>query len=329
MADVGREAGVSAQTVSRALRDPLSVTPETLRLIQEAVRKTKYVQNFAASHLASNRSMMVAAIIPTISASVFAETIQGLTDALSPQGYQIFLGGSDYRLDREEALVRGFLGRRPDGFFVVGTRHTRPATALLRQAGIPVVEGWELSRQPIDMLVGFSNRAAIARIVAHLVERGRRRLVFAGVLRPGDPRAAERRDGFLEAVAAHFPGEKPRLAIVDGSPLAMHTGVEVLDLARREFPDADALVFSSDLIASGALLACRRLGIRVPDDFAVTGFGNYEIAAELSPSLTTIAVPTRRIGSEAGRLLLAAMRGEKVEPTSVDVGFELVVRESG
>jgi LacI family gluconate utilization system Gnt-I transcriptional repressor len=328
MVDVAEAAGVSAQTVSRALRTPDSVTPETRKRVEEAIRKTKYVQNLAASHLASNRSMSVAAIVPTISASVFAETIQGLSGALLPHGYQIFLGATEYQMEREEALVRAFLGRRPDGFFVIGTGHTRAAAGLLKRAGVPVVESWEWTEKPIDLLVGFSNRAAIRVVVEHLVARGRRRLVFSGVMRRGDPRAIQRREGFVEAVTAHFPAEKPRLALIDAAPLAIRTGADALQLARSTYPDLDAVVFSSDLLAAGALLACGRQGIRVPDDLAITGFGDFEIASELSPALTTIAVPTRRIGSEAGRLLLQSMRGEAIDVPKLDLGFELKARES-
>lgn len=329
MADVAREAGVSAQTVSRALRDAATVTPETLRLVQEAVRKTRYVQNLSASHLASNRSMTVAAIIPNISASIFAETIQGLADTLSAEGYQIFLGDTEYRADREEALIRSFLGRRPDGIFLIGAQHSRTATALLKRAGVPVIESWEWPARPIDGLVGFSNRASMAAVATHLVERGRRRPVFAGVLRPGDHRAAERRDGFAEAVGRLLPGAPPRIVDPADLPLAIRSGEALLDRALALHPDADALVFSSDLLAAGALLACDRRGIAVPDRIAITGFGDYDIARELNPALTTIAVPSRRIGSEAGQMLLAAMRGGGgLAGRRIDVGTELVIRES-
>ena len=329
MMDVAREAGVSAQTVSRALRDPDKVTPETRRLIDEAIRKTRYVQNLSASHLASNRSMTIAAIIPTLSASVFAETIQGLTDHLRPKGYQIVLGDTGYSPSREEALIRSLLGRRPDGIFIVGTRHTRVATQLLKRAGVPVVESWGNTARPIDMLVGYSNRAAITDMVRHLVERGRKRLVFGGVLRPGDYRAAERFEAFQAAVAGHFSHEAPRLALLHDRPLAIATGRDILDLTRRIHPGADALMCSSDLIAAGALLAAGRAGLHVPDDLAITGFGDFEIAGELNPSLTTIGIPTARMGTEAARLLLASMNGEPIEAKVIDVGYRLMMRESG
>src|SRR5690606_27967241 len=114
MADVAKVAGVSAQTVSRVLRHPEGSAPHIRERVLEAVKSTNYVQNLAASNLASNRSMTIAAVIPMISSSVFGETVQGLSNVLIPAGYQIIIGHTDYQEAREEALVRSLLGRRPD-----------------------------------------------------------------------------------------------------------------------------------------------------------------------------------------------------------------------
>lgn len=328
MADVAAEAGVSMQTVSRALRSPETVMPETRGLIEAAISKTHYVQNVAASQLASSRSFTVAAIIPTLSTSVFAETIQSLSDTLVRKGYQLFVGHTDYRQDREEDLIRTLLGRRPDGLFVIGTRHTRKSTALMKRAGIPIVEGWDWTERPIDRLVGFSNADAMDGIVGHLAARGRTRPVFAGVLRPGDSRARQRRDGFIAAVARTWLDIEPRLVDASDLSLTMDAGAEVLRRVEAQHPDADAIVLSSDITAAGLLLACQRRGIAVPERFAITGFGDFEVSRNLIPSLTTIAVPANLIGAEAGRLLLEAMSGEASTPKKVDVGFELIVRES-
>jgi LacI family gluconate utilization system Gnt-I transcriptional repressor len=328
MADVAQAAGVSAQTVSRVLRHPETVSEETRARVNEAIRTTNYIQNFAASHLASNRSKTVAAIIPILSASIFAETVQGLNEVLLSEGYQVFLGHTDYRLEREEALVRSLSGRRPDGFFVIGTHHTRETTALLKRAGVPVVESWDWNVRPIDLLVGFSNKDAIRATVRYLAERGYGRPAFAGVVLPGDHRARERRDGFVAAIAEFFPHEPLRVVTRADRPMAMEAGAELLGLVRDAHPEADVIVFSSDLFASGALLACLKRGIKVPEQLAITGFGDYEIASQLRPSLTTVAVPTRRMGREAAQLLLRSMRHQPVEERMIDVGFELKIRES-
>ena len=327
LADVAVAAGVSPQTVSRALRDPEAVAEETYERVQQAVAATGYVPNLAASNLASNRSRAVAAILPLINASVFADTVHGFSEALAPHGYQIFVGSTEYRPDKEEQLVRSFLGRRPDGVLVFGTDHTAGTRSLLAAAGVPVVETWGWTEEPVDLLVGFSNAAATAELVRHLVERGRRRPVFAGALQPGDSRAAERRTGF-GAVVRELLSIEPRIVSAEDRPVSMATGVELLDQALARYPDTDALVFASDVFAAGALLACNRRGIPVPERFAITGFGDFEIAAHLVPSLTTVAVPAEEIGALAGRLLLDRMQRRPVPERMHDVGFRIVHRES-
>jgi len=328
MADVAKVAGVSAQTVSRVLREPASCTPQTRERVHAAIRSTRYVQNLAASHLASNRSMTVAVVLPAIAASVFAETVQGLSDVLLPQGYQIIIGHTDYDPQREEALVRSLLGRRPDAFFLVGTAHTDGTRELLEQARVPVVETWSWTERPIDQLVGFSNHDALVETVAYARRKGYERPAFAAVLRPGDHRAQERLEGYLHGMARHYPGQPPRTVIDHDLPYRLATGSVLLDMARARYPDSDLFVFSSDHFAAGALLSCQRRGIPVPSELGIIGFGDYEMAKELVPSLTTVAVPTTRIGQEAARLILLRLKGGEPSPGRLDLGFELVARES-
>ena len=215
---------VSAQTVSRVLRDPAGCTPETRERVEAAIRSTRDVQNLAASHLASNRSMTVAAVIPQIAASVFAETLQGLSNVLLQAGYQVIIGHSDYSHEREEDVVRSLLGRRPDAFFLVGTRHTDAVREMLQRAAIPVVETWAWTRKPIDQLVGFSNHEAIAAAVAYVQRRGYARPVFVAAARPGDDRARERLEGYVSGMARHYAGQPARSVVMEDLPYTMGSG---------------------------------------------------------------------------------------------------------
>jgi LacI family gluconate utilization system Gnt-I transcriptional repressor len=328
MADVAKVAAVSAQTVSRVLRNPDGSAPQIRDRVLDAVRATKYVQNLTASHLASNRSMTIAAVIPQIATSVFAETVQGLSNILIPAGYQIIIGHTDYSHEREEALVRSLLGRRPDGFFLVGTRHTDATREMLSRAAVPVVEGWAWTRRPIDQLVGFSNHDALAETVAYVRRAGYKRPTFVGSLRPGDDRAQERLKGYLDGMKQDYPDQQARVVVVKHLPYNVSTGSTLLRMAREQQPDSDVLMFSSDLFASGALLACQRLGISVPSELAITGFGDYEVSRELHPALTTISVPTTQIGEEAAKIILQRIRGEKPAKRKLDLGFRLIARGS-
>ena len=331
LAEVAAEAGVSANTVSRALRFPDTIAPHTLARITAAVEATGYVPNLSASQLASNRSKTIAMIIPTLAASVIAETVQGMSDVLLPEGYQLFLGHTDYSAEKEYELVKSMLGRRPDGVCLIGTVHLPATIALLQKAGIPVVQTWDWTDEPdgrIDMLVGFSNRNAARAVVNHIAGRGYRKPAFAGVIFPGDYRAEQRHAGFLEGVAEHYKGKKAREFIFHDRPLSMSVGAELLHEVRKKYPDTDAIMFSSDVFAGGALLECVGTGVKVPNEIAITGFGDYDFAGQLHPGLTTVHVPARDIGAQSARLLVRRLNKETNETEAVDVGYELIVRES-
>ncbi len=158
--DVSRVAGVAPITVSRALNTPASVSPATLQRVQEAVAQTGYVPNLLAGGLASNRSRLVAAVVPTLDGPVFLETIRSLTEALAEAGCQLMLGQSGYTDSREDALIDAIIGRRPEGIVLTGTRHSSAVRRRLGACGIPIVETWDLTDSPIDMVVGFSHTDA-------------------------------------------------------------------------------------------------------------------------------------------------------------------------
>ncbi|MCU1571654.1 MAG: hypothetical protein JWR33_2395 [Naasia sp.] len=328
LADVASLANVSPQTVSRTIRYPSLVSEQTLERVQRAISLTGYVPNLAASNLASNRSGTIAAIIPSMSGSVFADALQGLDAVLSPNGFQLFVGSTDYDLEHEERLIRTFMGRRPEGLFIVGTRHTTAIRMLLENSGIPVVETWNWTDEPIDSLVGFSNRDAIEAIVTHVVGKGYKHPTFAGTFRPDDSRAIDRQAGFRRAVEGLLPGEQVR--VIDAVPGHgdMEIGTRLLDEALARHPETDVLMFSTDLFAAGALLECHRRGISVPEQLAITGFGDFEIARHLVPPLTTVAVPNTEIGTTAGQLLLDRIADPTAEPARIDLGFTVIPRDS-
>ena len=326
LSDVAKVAEVSQQTVSRAIRTPLQVSPSTLQRVEWAIGQTGYVPNQTASSVATNRTLTVAAIIPVISVSIFADAMHELEDVLATSGYQILLGITNYSLEHEEQLVRTFLSRRPDGFFVLGTDHTPATTTMLKNARVPVVETWDMNQHPIDCLVGFSNADSIAAMVRHVVERGYSRPTFAGART--DFRSTARIEGFTRAMHELLPNQPVRGVEPLDAALDMDAGKAMLHEMLARFPDTDVLVCSSDNYAAGALLECLRLGIKVPETLAITGFGDFEMSRHLVPGLTSVATPHREIGRRSGEMLVQSLAGQRLDTRIVDLGFTVVARAS-
>src|SRR6202451_4141315 len=157
---VAELAGVSAITVSRVVRLPDMVAPQTRGRVEAAMRELGYVPNQLAGALASSRTRSVGVLVPTIANSIFAETVQGLSDELEPLGYAVILAQSRYDAAREDHMLAALLSRRPEAIIMVGSPATDDGARLLRRAGIPVVETWDLPATPIDAVASFSNDEA-------------------------------------------------------------------------------------------------------------------------------------------------------------------------
>lgn len=330
MADVAKLAGVSKMTVSRVLagRD---VSARTQQRVQAAIDSLGYLPDASAGALSSGRSEFIVALVPSLISSNFADTVRGLNDAVRPQGLCLLLGDTDYLPEEEALLVRTLLRHRPVGVMLTGSAHLESTRKLLQQAKVPVVETWDLPAEPIDQSVGFSNVEAAAAMVGHLQQRGYRRIGFIGGASALDDRGLQRRLGYLQAVAELGLGE-PRLLEHGGSPITMSHGGEAIRRLLVRWPDTDAVLCVSDLSAFGAIMQCHRQGLRVPDDLAVAGFGDFEVSRYCTPSITTVAVDPYRIGRRAGEMLLASAKAQREglpRPREcAQIDYRILARES-
>ncbi|HUD32374.1 MAG TPA: LacI family DNA-binding transcriptional regulator [Variovorax sp.] len=340
LADVSRLAGVSAITVSRALNTPDLVSPETREKVRLAVAQTGYVPNLLAGGLASNRSRLVAALVPTIAGPVFLETVQALTETLAERGYQLMLGQSGYDRSREDALIDAIVGRRPDGIVLTGIMHSAAGRRRLLASGIPVVETWDLTPTPIDMLVGFSHEEVGAATAEFLHRRGYRR---PAIVTGDDRRADLRRAGFeqawrrllrAEAVsgtgsASADAGDSPSLPVHRvPAPTTLGAGRSALAELLDNGVAIDALACSSDVLAHGVITEAQARGLRVPDDVGVIGFGDLAFARHAHPAITTVRIDGTAIGRRAALCIVERAEGREVAPKVVDLGFSVVARDS-
>lgn len=326
MKDVAEAAGVALITVSRALRNPDQVSPDTRQAIAEAIDRLGYVPNLIAGGLAATTTRIVSVIVPYIDHGVFADAVQGLSDTLEGAGYCILLGNSGGSAEREEVIVRMLLGHRPVAVVMQGANHTDGTRRLLRNAQVPVVEMGTFPVDPIDMVVGYSNFDAAHLMTRHLIHTGRKRIAFISLPPAQNDRAAARLEGYRAALQeAGMPFDA---ALVLHTTFALREGRIALERLLALPIHPDAVFCGSDLWAAGMVAECRRRGIRVPKQLAIAGFNDQEIAGEMEPSITTIRVPRYEIGRRAGLMILDRLGGEKTVDKEVDLGFEFVRRQT-
>ncbi|MGY4407645.1 LacI family DNA-binding transcriptional regulator [Bradyrhizobium sp. USDA 3315] len=318
LSEVAKRAGVSSITVSRVVRMPDLVAPQTRARVEQAMRDLGYIPNLVAGALASARTNSVGVLVPTIANSIFADTVQGLSDKLEPLGFSVILAQSRYDAEREDRMLAALLSRRPEAIIMVGSPATEEGSRLLRNARIPIVETWDLPANPIDAVAGFDNYKAGVAVAKHLVAQGRKQLAFIG---GDDPRGTRRWFGFRDEALASGLAEPRRLILdrKDSGSVAAHArlpGVDAVFAAN----DAHAIGFMSGLRKAGLL----RDGPASAQPVAVIGLGDLEMGQLISPTLSTISVHGDAIGRTAATLTL-----ERGGERRVDLGFELVLRDSG
>jgi LacI family gluconate utilization system Gnt-I transcriptional repressor len=325
MSDVARDAGVSIMTVSRVLNRPQSVAAPTRERILQAIAAHGYVPNDVAGSLRARRGRGVVCIVPHIANSVFSDTLQGLNDALRPAGMHVMLGTSGYASSEEALVLDEFVRLRPEAVVLWGTRRHRKSRALLRRLRVPVIEIFDLVPDPFDQVIGFSNELAMCALVEHLLARGRRRVAFVGSSNARDVSSAQRAQGWRMALRSAGLASEGLMFEADGSTAG---GELVLQAMLTTGTSFDAVCCANDLLAIGVLIECRRMGIAVPRQLAVAGFGDNPLAQAFDPSLTTVRLPRYEIGKVAGEQVLRRMAGEAVEQRVIDLGYEVVVRAS-
>jgi len=330
MVDVARRAGVGTITVSRALRTPERVSQDVRDRVLAAIEATGYVPNLAAGTLKSQRSRVVAAIVPTLRNTIFAETVDGLAEGLREHGLQLLIASSGYSAEAEASILLNLLGQQPVAVVLTGTRHAPQVRAMLRTRRLPVVETWDLAQDPIDRAVGFSNFEAARQMTLALAAQGYRRIAFAGTPPQLEHRATQRLEGYRQAVAEL--GRAAQVVMLENLGVTFASGERAVTtlLARARPPDA--VFFVNDVAAFGAAQACQRLGVEVPGRLAIAGFGDFELARAANPALTTVRIPGEQIGRTAAGLIverLAAEGGRALaQVRSLDLGFEIVRRGS-
>jgi LacI family gluconate utilization system Gnt-I transcriptional repressor len=320
--DVAAAAGVAPMTVSRVLNTPERVSAATAERVRAAIERLGYVPNLIAGGLSSRRSRMIAAIVPTIASPMFSVPVQNFTDVLAQHGYHVMLGLSGYGADGEDALIRAVLTRRPDGLMLTGANHSPAVRRLLQDAGVPVVEIWDASEAPTDMLVGFDHAQLGAQVADFFAAAGHTDYVM---LAAGDPRAAARREGFVRRVAQH--GGRILAERTLPAPSGIGDGRAALREIAPLLGARTALFGSSDLVAFGVMTEARVLGIAVPERLAVCGFGDFDISRTSEPPFTTVAVDGAEMGRIAAEHLIARMNGRGATPR-VLLASRIIVRGS-
>lgn len=321
--DVAREAGVSPITVSRALSSPNKVKPETRARVLVAVEKTGYVVNSIASSLRSGRSSTVAVFVASLRNPHFAAAMQGALDAFEGSRYRLLFSQVGYIDGLGADITETLRPFGPAAVMFTGIPMRPEAREALRHTGVPIMELWNGADDPIDMVAGASIKAGAALMGEHLVQQGYRHIAYAGQTKvPGGIGLTGFREGIEGA-----GGTLGFILPVEGTG-NLSAGIASLQRLLADYPQCDAVYFGSDLLAVGAQIAARGMGIDLPGRLAMAGYGDLEFAKHLTPSLTTVEVSDYETGRLAGLALRNRLEGGAPAGPIIQVPMRLIVRDS-
>lgn len=322
LSQVARAAGVSKMTASRVLRGEGGYSEKTRVKVMEQVDELGYLPNRLATVFAGDQaSTFIGVSIPDLGNEVFAQVLEGIDRKLGTFGYQSVLGLTQHTLQEEENWIRTVLSWQPAGLILTGRYHSPRATDMLRNAGIPVVEIWDLNSSPLDMSVGINHFDSGFDMGRYLTSLGYQNIGYVGTSHDTANAATERLNGFCKAVEGAGGAVVKQLCLHDTATYYPgFYGTEQLLASARNI---ECIFYQNDAMAFGGLQYCAAKGLVVPDDIGIAGWGDLPIASVMNRRLTSCHVSHLKLGQMAAEMMMGRLTDEPV-PTCTDIGFRLI-----
>lgn len=329
--DIAEKLNVSVATVSRAMRNSSEIKKETKLAVLEMAKELHYHPNLLARSLINKSSKILGVVVPTINRQFWSNSISGIESVAYKKGYKVMIFQSTESYDKEVEIVETLANSMVDGILIAFSKETQDFAHIenIIERGIPVLlfervcASLQISKVMTDDFFGAKS------IVSHLIERGKKRIAYIG-----GPLC-------LQVCKDRYSGYKSAL-LENNISFDQDLVIEIPDFNEDNSGDAlrklwksnkkpDAVFCFADILAIGILAASKELGLKVPKDLAIAGFGNDDITKYVSPSITTMDQPSFEMGRLAARLILKEINSEEeddfVFKTEI-IKPKLIIRES-
>ncbi|MGF6906526.1 LacI family DNA-binding transcriptional regulator [Fusobacterium sp. PH5-44] len=326
--DVAKYAGVSLATVSRVINGK-NVKKETREKVEEAIKKLNYVPNFMASSLQKTKSNMILVIVPAISNPYYSSILEGIEVAAKSFGYNIILGSS-YSSEKQLLKYMNLLNTKlVDGIILMEKISLNKIKEVIRNDSLikNIVQCSEYIEENQLTYITIDHRKAAYEAVNHLISIGKKEIYFFSI-KKDYLYSALRKEGMLDALKDNgLKFEQGNEMLLD--ELSMKEAQKYMNILLSNRKMENAGIFAvSDIIAMGILKTLNDKKIKIPEDVAVVGFDNIELAAFSQPSLTTVSQPGYELGVESVKGLMRKITGDQILPERIILNHELIVRDT-
>ncbi len=322
--DVARKAGVSISTVSRVINESKIVKPETHEKVMKAIDELGYKPNAIARSLKIKNTKTIGILIPDISNQFYPEVVRGIEDIANMYEYNIFLCNTDQDKEKEIQYFDVMAEKQVDGVVFIGNEVSPELYKKFKTYGIPIILiGTDHEAIPS---VTIDNVGASRAIMKYLIKKGHRRIgIITG--KHYDPVTyGTRMEGYKKALEENEIPFLEELVIEGG--YRFKSGYE----GAKKFMDMEepptAIFVANDEMAIGAMRAALEQGIAIPDELAIVGFDNIDMAGKVFPALTTVAQPMYEMGAIGMRVLTKILNEETLETEKIVLNYSILERES-
>lgn len=321
--DVAREAGVSTATVSRAINTPEKVAQKTRRRVNAAIEKLQYNPEENRSTLSAALTHMILIIIPDFSNMFFSDILSGMNESALKNGYSLLVAASNSIIERERELVKLLDKRQADGVIFLSPLLSDEELKRI-SFRYPLVQCCEYSETSALTHVSIDNYDACRTAMEYLISLGHRKIAMLSSTNRFIS-TKQRESAYKAALSEHgidlIPGLQRR------GTYSFFSGYENMRQLLKHPQRPTAVLAVADTVAAGAMRAISEAGLRVPEDISVIGFDNVDLCSMITPTLTTMSQPRKRLGMTAVELIMEKISGD-TEQKSIYLPHELIVRQS-
>lgn len=319
--DVARVANVSVTTVSRVLNTSAQVSAPTRKKVLETAKRLQFIPSRAAIALVTRRTRTIGIVIPYLGNSIYSTMVHEIDQTLSRNGYFLTIALSNDNSDGEVESARRLLAMGAEALILSGADHNGNFLRSLAEKEIPAVFTSVWDPNAACPTIGYDNYSLAQVALKHLEMLGHRRIAVLHGKTSRSDRTRARILGIKEGKA-----KGTSVAFFEGD-MSAEAGAQAMRAALGNMKHVTAVIGLSDVIALGAIFEARRQGIALPNELSIMGFDNLAWSNECSPRLTTLSLPTVRMGRAAAEALVWKLEGQK-EISPMLLHGELIVRES-